>query len=229
MKKKILVIDDSPFMLTLINDMLIKLNYKVTTIDNGREACQILDSNRYDLIITDMNMPFMDGLEFTKQVRSRPSCRFVPIVMLSSEEDDEKISKAKKLGISTFISKPPKEGQLKNILQIILNKRGAPRMSVQLEVFYGEEEKLLGHTSNLSLLGLFIETSNISSPGEKMKLKFLLPGEDQPIKCMGRVSWIASAETSGQNGSPRGMGIEFVDLKDEHKIKEFLKSVSWGV
>jgi two-component system chemotaxis response regulator CheY len=132
MKKKILVLDDSPFMLTLISDMLIELNYAVTTVDNGNDACQKVESTRYDLIITDLNMPDMDGLEFTKKVRTYPNCRFVPILMLSGEGNEEKISEAKKMGVATFLSKPPKEGQLKSILQIILSKRRAPRIPVKL-------------------------------------------------------------------------------------------------
>ena len=88
MKKKILVLDDSPFMLTLISDMLAGLNYEVTTVDNGKDACQRVESTRYDLIITDLNMPDMDGVAFTKKARTYSNCRFVPILMLSSEGDE---------------------------------------------------------------------------------------------------------------------------------------------
>ena len=115
MKKKILVLDDSPFMLNVIGDMLRNLNYEVTTVDNGKVACQKVVSSRYDMIIADMNMPVMDGLEFTRQVKKYPNCKFVPIVMLSSEEDAEKIAMAKKVGVSTFLSKPLNEKQLKTI------------------------------------------------------------------------------------------------------------------
>lgn len=227
MKKKILVVDDSPFMLTLINDILSGLNYEVTTVDNGSDACQMVESTRYDMIITDMNMPVMDGLELTKQIRAKPDCRFMPIVMLSSEENTEKISMAKKLGISTFISKPPKEGHLKTITQIILNKREAPRMSVKLEIFYGEDEKLSGYTDNMSVVGLFLETNKPLSPGEKLKLKFSLPGGNQPIICQGRVAWVSAPDSPPSNTHPPGMGVEFIDLEDECQITDFLRSVTW--
>ena len=61
MKKKILVLDDSPFLLTVIGDILRNLNYDVTTVDNGKVACEKVESSRYDMIITDMNMPLMAG------------------------------------------------------------------------------------------------------------------------------------------------------------------------
>lgn len=118
MKKKILVVDDSSFILKVIDDMLSELNYDVTTADNGASACALVESNLYDMIITDLHMPDMDGIEFTKRVKLIPERRFIPIVMLSSEGDEEKIAEAKQMGVSTFLRKPVKETQLKAILQI---------------------------------------------------------------------------------------------------------------
>ena len=120
MKKKILVVDDSPFILKVINDMLTELNYDVTTADNGLNACEKVELHPYDMIITDLHMPIMDGIEFAKRVKLIPNRRFIPIVMLSSEGDEEKIAEAKKTGISTFLQKPVKESKLKAILQVAI-------------------------------------------------------------------------------------------------------------
>lgn len=120
MAKKILVVDDSPVVLEMIDDMLSALNYEVTTANNGLVACEIVKDSKFNMIITDLNMPKMDGVEFTKQAKQMPNCKFVPIVMLSSEEDDNMIAEAKRIGISTFLRKPVKENQLKTILQVVL-------------------------------------------------------------------------------------------------------------
>ena len=120
MKKNILVVDDSPFILKVIDDMLKELNYDVTTADNGSSACTLVEKNPYDMIITDLHMPHMDGIEFVKRVKLIPNRRFIPIVMLSSEGDEEKIAEAKRTGISTFLRKPVKEPQLKAILQVAI-------------------------------------------------------------------------------------------------------------
>ena len=228
MKQKILVLDDSPFMLTIIGDMLKRLNYEVTALDNGNDACRKVESGRFDMIITDLNMPAMDGLEFTKKVRSYPKCRFVPIVMLSSETDGEKVAKAKQLGISTFLRKPPNEAQLKTLLQITLSKRKAPRIPIKLEVYYGESEKSAGYTSgytfNMSIGGLFLETGCPLSPGVKLKLKFSHPENDAPIICQGRVAWVNSPTSPVNKDHPAGMGVEFVDLEEERHIQELLRS-----
>ena len=231
MKKKILVLDDSSFMLNVIGDMLRNLNYEVTTVDNGKTACQKVESSRYDMIITDMNMPVMDGLEFTRQVKKYPNCKFVPIVMLSSEEDDEKITMAKKAGVSTFLSKPLNEKQLKAILQVTLNKRRAPRIPIKLEVFYGEGEMLTdyeaSYTFNVSAGGLFLETTNPLPLGATLKLKLSLPESDHPISCLVRVAWINSHISPIRSDHPSGMGVEFLSLEDELHLQSFLQNGNW--
>jgi CheY-like chemotaxis protein len=120
MAKKIMIVDDSPSVLAILDDMLVALGYEVTTADNGQQGCELLENNRYDLIITDLTMPVMDGITFVQTAKQMPNCKFVPIVMLSSEEDEAKIAEAKQVGISTFLRKPVKEVQLKTILQVVL-------------------------------------------------------------------------------------------------------------
>jgi two-component system chemotaxis response regulator CheY len=120
MAKKILIVDDSPSVLAVLEDMLDDLGYEVVTAHNGKQACQLLETNRYDLIITDLTMPVMDGIVFVQTAKQMPNCKFVPIVMLSSEEDEAKIVEAKQVGISTFLRKPVKEMQLKTILKVVL-------------------------------------------------------------------------------------------------------------
>lgn len=120
MKKKILVVDDSPLVLAMVEDMLQDLNYEITTASNGKEACKAIENSRFNLVLTDLNMPGMDGIEFAQQAKASETCKFVPIVMLSSEDDAERISEAKQMGISTFLKKPIKETKLKTLLQMIL-------------------------------------------------------------------------------------------------------------
>jgi two-component system chemotaxis response regulator CheY len=120
MAKKILIVDDSPSVLAILEDMLATLGYDVGAAIDGKQACQLLETNRYDLIITDLTMPVMDGIAFVQTAKQMPNCKFVPIVMLSSEEDESKIAEAKRVGISTFLRKPVKELQLKTILKVVL-------------------------------------------------------------------------------------------------------------
>lgn len=227
MQKKILVLDDSPFMLKVIGDMLSSLNYEVATFDNGNLACQAVESTRYDMIITDMNMPEMDGIKFTKQVKKLPNCKFVPVVMLSSVEDKDKIAEAKKVGVSTFLSKPLNEKQFKTILQVTLNKRRAPRIPYKLEVSFEKGDAFPGFdvnfTFNVSAGGLFLETERLLPINERMKLTLTLPENYHPINCEGRVAWVNSQSSPIRSDHPTGMGVEFLSLENEGVFQEFLQ------
>ena len=159
------------------------------------------------MIISDMSMPVMDGLEFTRQIKKYPSCKFVPVVMLSSEKNKDKISETRKVGISTFLSKPLNEKQLKTILQITLNKRRAPRMPFRLEVSYGEDKVLSDYTVsfafNVSAGGLFLETKNPLPLGEALKLKLELPENNCFAHCEGCVAWVNSTTSPIRSDTPQ--------------------------
>jgi two-component system chemotaxis response regulator CheY len=90
-----MIVDDSPSVLAILDVMLVDLSYEVTTADNGQQSCELLETNRYDLIINDLTMPVIDGITFVQTAKRRPNCKFVPIVILSSEEDEAKIAEAK--------------------------------------------------------------------------------------------------------------------------------------
>jgi len=120
MKKKILLIDDSPLSLQLISDMLAEFEYEVTALDCSRQAFKKVTNGQFDMIITDLNMPYMDGIEFARRAKQIPSCKFTPIVMVSSEGNEARIIQAKEMGISTFLSKPVKETRLKGLVQMTL-------------------------------------------------------------------------------------------------------------
>jgi two-component system chemotaxis response regulator CheY len=120
MSKKILIVDDSPVVLAMLEDSLVGLGYIVTAAVNGQEGLKQVEAGKFDLILTDLSMPVMDGISFVKAAKQLPSCRFVPIVFLSSEEDEAKIAEAKRAGASTFLRKPFKENQLATILKVVL-------------------------------------------------------------------------------------------------------------
>ncbi len=118
--KSILIVEDSPSVRAMLADMLQNEGYNVMEAVDGFEAFKMVEYLKFDLIITDISMPVMDGIEFIRLAKKQPLCRFVPIVVLSSEEDVRKVDEAKKAGASTFLSKPFKELQLRSMLKLVL-------------------------------------------------------------------------------------------------------------
>jgi two-component system chemotaxis response regulator CheY len=120
MSKKILIVDDSPVVLAMLEDALVGMGYDVTAAGNGQDGLRKIEASKFDLIITDLSMPVMDGIAFVKAAKQLPNCKFVPVVFLSSEEDETKITEAKRAGASTFLRKPFKENQLATILKVVI-------------------------------------------------------------------------------------------------------------
>ena len=120
MRKKVLIVDDSPSILTSLKDILDELGFAVTSASNGGEAYAQVENTKFNMIITDLKMPIMDGIEFVERAKQLSNCKFVPIVMLSSEDDKKKVASARKAGISTFMKKPINEGKFTAMLNIVL-------------------------------------------------------------------------------------------------------------
>ena len=103
---KILVIDDEEKVRKVITLHLTKAGYDVVTASNGFEALKDLDSIKPDLVITDIMMPKVSGLEFGKALHHSAETRGIPFIIISARYDEETVQKAKDIGASRFIAKP---------------------------------------------------------------------------------------------------------------------------
>jgi DNA-binding response OmpR family regulator len=105
MSKQVLLGEDEPLLRRLIGIRLEKDGYEVVAVDNGTEVIKKLEERPFDLIITDIMMPFMTGLEIVSYVRSH-SEKYIPIIILSSMAMESTILEAFSLGADDFINKP---------------------------------------------------------------------------------------------------------------------------
>jgi two-component system, chemotaxis family, chemotaxis protein CheY len=102
-----LVVEDSQVMRQLLVFALQRLReLDVTEADDGVDALRKLSGNRFDIIITDINMPIMDGLKLVKRIRSDESYKDVPIIVVTTEGSQEDRSRALALGANAYITKP---------------------------------------------------------------------------------------------------------------------------
>lgn len=102
-----LVVEDSPMMRQLIVFALSRIkSIQVTEADDGIVGIKKIASQRFDLVITDINMPIMDGLKLVKRIRSDDTHRDVPIIIITTEGSNEDRERAMALGASAYITKP---------------------------------------------------------------------------------------------------------------------------
>ena len=112
MSKTILTVDDSKSIREAVRFALEPLGYNIVEAEDGVEGIDQLNNETVDLVITDLNMPNMDGLEFIAEVRKDSSFNGLPLVMLTTEGQAEKMRAGKQAGASGWIVKPFNELQL---------------------------------------------------------------------------------------------------------------------
>lgn len=117
---KILTVDDSATMRRIIINTLTKIGYEnVVQAGHGKEALEKLDEGGVELIITDWNMPEMDGLEFVQHVRAGAHAA-IPILMVTTNAAKEDILSALQAGVNNYVVKPFTPETLKEKIQLIL-------------------------------------------------------------------------------------------------------------
>jgi len=123
MAKHILIVDDSKTVRNLVAFILKKEGFKVTTAEDGLDGLERLYSaERIDLIISDVNMPRMDGFTFIKNVREQEAYRDTPIVVLSTEGQDKDIQTGMNLGANLYMVKPAQPETLHRNVKMLLGK-----------------------------------------------------------------------------------------------------------
>jgi two-component system chemotaxis response regulator CheY len=104
--KTILFVDDHASIRELVNDILLSNGYNVLLSDDGKNAINYFDGRNIDLLITDLHMEQMDGIELTKNVRSNSFYKHLPIIVLTTESQIEMKTAAKNAGATGWIVKP---------------------------------------------------------------------------------------------------------------------------
>jgi two-component system, chemotaxis family, chemotaxis protein CheY len=111
-QKAILLVDDSSTLRTMVKICLKGLPYTLAEAENGKVALELLEQRTFDLILTDLNMPELDGFEFIAGARRLTSAETTPIVVMTSREAEDDIERAFTLGASSYVNKPVKKDEL---------------------------------------------------------------------------------------------------------------------
>jgi two-component system chemotaxis response regulator CheY len=120
MSKVILTVDDSASVRQAVSFTLREAGYQVIEAVDGKDALNKLTGARVHMVLTDLNMPQVDGIELIKSVRKDPAHKFVPIVMLTTESQAEKKLAGKAAGATGWIVKPFTPDQLLQVVKKVL-------------------------------------------------------------------------------------------------------------
>ncbi|BDV42397.1 response regulator [Geotalea uraniireducens] len=120
MAKTIMTVDDSASVRQMVSFTLKQNGYEVVEANDGKDALAKLAGTKVDMVITDLNMPNLDGIGLIKGVRANPSYRFTPIIMLTTESQESRKQEGKAAGATGWIVKPFKPEQLVAVVKKVL-------------------------------------------------------------------------------------------------------------
>ncbi|NHR06152.1 response regulator [Chromobacterium haemolyticum] len=106
MAKTILIVDDSASLRQVVRMTLAGAGYEVLEAGNGQEALNVLDGRKVHLIVSDVNMPLMDGIALLRNIKVHPNYKFTPVIMLTTESSEEKKQEGKAAGAKAWVVKP---------------------------------------------------------------------------------------------------------------------------
>ena len=213
---KILLVDDMRNFLDLEISFLKRSEVKILTAEDGVDALKRVKSEKPDLVLLDIEMPRMNGIEVCRIIKNDPSLKDIPVVMVTSTNRYEEAVNA---GADDFWKKPIFEDDfLKGIKKFVpIAERQEERVSIGLQVDYraGEEkEKMVqAFTANISKGGLFMITRDPLPVGTVVDMEIHLP--DKKIKAAGVVVRETKEEEEGYYTS--GMGIRITQMSDKDR------------
>lgn len=125
--KKILIVDDSKLIHQICKTMLMRYgDYTILDAENGHQALEVLfREGRVDLILLDINMPVMSGVEFMEKLRKSNAYSGTPIIVISTEREEKSIEKVRSLGAWAYVAKP-RADSLAGLIVDALNNKPSP-------------------------------------------------------------------------------------------------------
>jgi two-component system, chemotaxis family, chemotaxis protein CheY len=112
MRKTIMVVDDARVVRMLEAHTLMNAGFDVIEAENGLDALEKINGRSFDLIVTDINMPGLDGIGLIRELRKLEACRFTPIIVLSTVAQEARIREGREAGASGWLYKPFTGAQL---------------------------------------------------------------------------------------------------------------------
>ncbi len=125
MNKKVLIVDDDPVVRILASEFLGSRGYDVETLDNGTECLAKLNKEQPDVLVLDMLMPDLTGIDVLKQLKDNPQTSKIPIVMLSADTDSEAVLQNADVSADCYVRKPFSVSEIVQAMEEVNLKKGS--------------------------------------------------------------------------------------------------------
>lgn len=124
MSRRILAVDDEPSIVRLIEVSLTRQGYTVLTASDGRQALAMAESERPDLIVMDIMMPYVDGFEAIRLLKSKPETKDIPVILLTAKRHDADMIRGLESGAASYLTKPFAPAELVSVVGQLVEGTG---------------------------------------------------------------------------------------------------------
>ncbi|MBN2382109.1 response regulator [bacterium] len=199
-KKKILLVDDSRFFIELEKNILIGGNYDFVEAHDGREALALVYSEKPDLVLLDINMPIVNGIQFLGTLRKREGIKETPVIVVTTKGKPTDVQEAFQAGANDYISKPIDNMSLQLKVQAQLDPlkvRVSPRLQVRIPLTFSDfESQYSGTATNISTGGIHFQCDQAVQLYQKIEIAFTLKHDDheRSFNLFGQVVSITNRE-----------------------------------
>ncbi|MBT0665389.1 response regulator [Geobacter pelophilus] len=216
---KILLVDDVRLFLEIEKRLLEQSLIEILTATDGEDALDIVRRERPALVVMDINMPRMDGIDCCRLIKSDPDLAGTAVMIVTNASNADDVEQSWKAGCDDFIVKPI-DGRLflekaHRFLNAINRRR--KRVLFQTEVALQIEGRLItGHSFDLGYMGMYVASSWLPSVGETVVLSFrLLDTSPAMTVARGKVIWVNHGIDRLKQNYPDGFGVEFLEIIGE--------------
>ncbi len=234
MSVKIMVVDDEPDVLKLIKTIVEPWGYEVLALADSREAARRLDTDKFDGLVLDILMPYVDGFELVRRVRASPLNSGVPVLMITALSDVDTLRKCFALGVTFLLTKPFTYEHMHSLFSaargsMLQERRRHARLPfcTLVECRFGAmgQKQFRAVSVNLGESGILLEPSGGLEVGEEVILEFTLPQvrhAQEPTRQESKKSFLPEPATPPgelctirgkivRKAPPDRIGVQFVD------------------
>ncbi|HEU0265948.1 MAG TPA: response regulator [Geobacterales bacterium] len=215
---KILLVDDVRLFVEIERGFLQQSPVEILTAANGAEALAMIRAHHPQLVVMDINMPQMDGLQCCAAVKADPAIQSIPVILLTNADRKQDHDACIKVGCDALLSKPIDGKLFRERLHAFLptiDRRG-PRISCSMPVQIDHAEGIVpGVLLELSMGGAYVASNVNVSRNEEALLTFRVPAATVNTTVSGRVAWLNRGAGRQKGKLPEGFGVEFVEVTGE--------------
>jgi CheY-like chemotaxis protein len=222
----ILIVDDTKLFLSMEKEMLSQSTVLILTASNGREALEITQKHRPDLIFMDLNMPEMDGAACCAAIKADPVLRQIPVVIVTTSDSRESRELCLAAGCNGFLVKPFNRYDFLKLGRAFVPgiERRGKRFRWHAPAFITLKGETRTATSeDLSINGIFISSGPIGEVDDPVDITVAIDeSRSEWIEAWGRITWKNPPDSPVKPDFPAGFGVQFLAMTDADRERLFL-------